>query len=398
MRILLATETFLPHVDGIVTRLTQTIEHLCRAGDEVMVLTPWRPGIPAEFEGARVITLPSRPWPQYQDIYLALPWLTSQVVREIRAFKPDLVHAACPAFLGSGIIPYARHHHLPLVASYHVQYAEYVRRYQMQPLVSFVWWYLHRMHDHAQLNLATSRAMVRELRGRGFPHMKLWRPGVDTVLFDPARRQESWRQRLSAGHPNDLLLVCISRLAREKQIAQLVPVLRALPGVRLALVGDGPERTNLEQAFVGLPAHFAGMQRGEDLAAAYAAGDVFVLPSTTETLGLVALEAMAAGVPAVVANAGGLPDLVVPGETGYLVAPDQPAAFIERLRTLRDDRALLDHMALAARRHAETFTWEVTTDQLRQYYAHVLARYPQPAAEDFVPPLAVATPADAASW
>ncbi len=398
MRIALATETFLPHIDGIVTRLTETIKFLRRFGDELLILTPDRPGLPTEYEGSRVLGITSRAWPQYPDIYLAVPWLTTEVTLSLREFQPDLIHAACPAFLGTGVVEYAHRNHLPLVGSYHVQYAEYIRRYRMEPFVPFVWWYLRHLHNQAQLNLATSTQMVRELRERGFAHMKLWQAGVDAERFHPAKRDPAMRLRLSDGHPEDLLLIVVARLAREKMIDQIAPVLRALPGTRLAIVGDGPARGSLEETFAGLPVHFAGMLRGEELAQAYATADAFILPSTTETLGLVALEAMAAGIPALVADAGGLPDLVVPGETGFLVPPEHAAGFIDAARALRDDPALLRRMSDAARAHASTFQWEETARQLRTYYAHVLDRWPQPAAEDFsTSPMVDIQPADVSS-
>ncbi len=378
MRIIMATETFLPHIDGIVTRLTQTITHLRRAGDEVLILAPRREEAITDYEGARVITLPSVRLPQYPDVRLGRPLLPPRIQRELRAFRPDLVHVASTAFLGLGPVLWAKGNRLPLVESYHVQYPEYVRRYKLAPLVRPVWWYLRTVHNAAQLNLATSLPMVRDLRAHGFRHMHLWRPGVDAERFDPAKRSAAMRDRLSQGHPDDFLIICVARLAIEKELSRLAPVLRALPGVRLALVGDGPARDRLKGIFADLPANFVGVLRGEDLAQAYASADLFVLPSSTETLGLVALEAMAAGIPAVVANRGGLPDLVIDGQTGYLFDPDVSTDLIARVDALRQNPSLLAQMSATAREHAARFSWAQTTRQLRGYYQMVLQRFPDP--------------------
>lgn len=385
MRIVLGTETFLPHVDGIVTRLTHTIKHLRRAGDEVLIIAPNRPDSPKEFEGARVLTVASATLPPYPDVRLGFPVLPARVEREIDRFRPDVIHVAGPAFLGLGPAISALRRRMPLVASYHVQYPEYVRRYRLGPLVPAIWTYLRLVHNRARLNLATSLPMVRDLRAHGFQHMKHWRAGVDAERFTPTKRNEAWRARLSNGHPDEVILICVARLAIEKEIEKLAPALRYTPGIRLALVGDGPARARLEQVFAGLPVRFMGMLQGEDLAAAYASADLFALPSSTETLGLVALEAMAAGIPAIVANRGGLPDLVIDGQTGYLFDPDRPDTLLQRVRTLATDTKLRLGMAATARQHAERFAWSQTTRQLRAYYGHVLERWPRPAADDFVP-------------
>ncbi len=372
MRLVLVTETFLPHVDGIVTRLTQTVRNLRNLGDEVLIIAPWRKDSPPEFAGARILTIPSVPLPQYPDVRLGMPILPWTIQQHIDRFKPDLVHVASPAFTGLGAILWARAHKIPLVESYHVQYANYVEQYNLKLFVPFAWWYTRQVHNRAVLNLATSLPMVRDLRAHGIKEARLWRPGVDAERFTPAKYSAAMRERLSGGKPGDFLIVCVARLAVEKGIERLVPVLKALPGVRLALVGDGPARDRLQQAFAGLPVQFMGMLHGDDLAAAYASADVFCLPSSTETLGLVALEAMASGVPAVVANRGGLPDLVIDNQTGYLFDPDDPTDLTTRILILMDDAIKRREMALTARQHAERFSWKQTTKQLRGYYQQVL--------------------------
>jgi glycosyltransferase involved in cell wall biosynthesis len=382
MRIVLATETFLPHVDGIVTRLTKTVAQLRAAGDDVLIIAPWRPNSPAEFEGARVVTVPSQPFPRSPDVRVGLPLLPPRVQRILHDFKPDLIHVASPAAVGFGAVLYAKLRNIPLVESYHVRYAEYVKHYKMDFLYSFAWWYSRVVHNRARLNLATSLPMVRELKAHGVRRVALWRPGVDFERFTPALRNDEMRSRLAGGHPDDFVIVCVARLAPEKEIDRLAPVLRAVPGVRLALVGDGPAKPNLERVFAGLPVTFMGMLYGGELAAAYASADVFVLPSSSETLGLVALEAMAAGVPAIVANRGGLPDLVIDGQTGFLFDPDAADDLATRVLALKSAPERRQEMARTARMHAERFSWAQTTRQLRGYYRRVLKGVAMVPAED----------------
>ena len=146
--------------------------------------------------------------------------------------------------------------------------------------------------------------MVDQLRSHCIEQVALWPGGVDADLFHPARRSEEMRARLTEGHPESPLLLYVGRLSAEKDIESLRPMLEALPQARLALVGDGPHRKALELHFAGMPVHMAGFLHGEELARAYASSDIFVMPSRTETLGLVVLEAMCSNLPVVAVRAG----------------------------------------------------------------------------------------------
>jgi glycosyltransferase involved in cell wall biosynthesis len=172
------------------------------------------------------------------------------------------------------------------------------------------------------------------------------------------------------------LLLYIGRLSAEKQIERIRPVLEAIPEARLALVGDGPHRAQLERCFEGTATTFVGYLAGEELAAAYASGDAFVFPSSTETLGLVLLEAMAAGCPVVGANRGGIPDIVSDGVNGCLYDPDGKdgganslTAAVQRLLGDPQQRQALRQ---AARAEAEHWGWAGATAQLRRFYTRLL--------------------------
>ncbi len=369
MRIIVVTETFLPHIDGIVTRLTQTITHLRRMGHDALIIAPYAEGTPSEFQGAKIVTIPSVSYPKYPDIRLGLPLLLPSAEREITSFQPDIIHVASPAFVGLGPALSALRRRVPLVASYHVQYPEYIQQYGLGAFTGFVRWYLRTIHNWAKINLATSTQMAQDLTAHGVKRVQVWRPGVDAETYHPSMASAELRNKLTEGHPEDFLLVCVSRLAVEKSIDRLAPVLRQLTGVRLAIIGDGPARANLEKVFEGLPVIFTGMIKDKNvLAGAYASADVFAFLSSTETLGLVALEAMAAGTPVVVAKRGGLPDLVIDNQTGYLVEPEDVTQIVAAVQTLQQNPALLAAFRSNARAHAEEYSWSQTTTQLFQYY------------------------------
>jgi len=373
LKIAFFTETFLPKVDGIVTRLTKTVQHLVAAGDEVLIFCP--EGAPSSYMGARVVGVPALPLPLYPELKLALP--RPAVSEALEDFEPELVHVVNPAVLGLGGIWLAKTKGYPLVASYHTHLPKYLEHYGMGMLEPLLWELLKAAHNQARLNLCTSSAMVQELSEKGIQHTDLWQRGVDTELFRPQLRSDAMRRRLLGDHGDTgKLLLYIGRLSAEKQIERIRPVLEAIPDARLALVGDGPHRQHLEAHFSGLPATFVGYLAGEDLAAAYASGDAFVFPSSTETLGLVLLEAMAAGCPVVGANRGGIPDIVTDGVNGCLYEPDGPdggaaslTAAVERLLGNPSERQALRQ---AARAEAERWGWAGATDQLRGFYGRLL--------------------------
>ena len=172
------------------------------------------------------------------------------------------------------------------------------------------------------------------LLAEGIKEVRLWPQGVDAERFNPSRSSPTWRQRLSGGEPTDRLLLYVGRLAPEKDIGLLKEAFGKVSGIRLAIVGDGPARADLEREFAGTPTVFTGLLQGDDLAAAYASADVFVFPSTTDTLGMAMLEALASGLPVVAARSGGSSEVVGDGESGLLYEPGSAASFVAAVRRL----------------------------------------------------------------
>ena len=368
MRIALFTETFLPKVDGIVTRLRHTIEHLERNGDRVLVVAP--DGGLTEYKGAKIHGVPGLPLPLYPELKLALPSMGTKEV--IEKFQPDLIHVVNPAVLGVTGIYYAKHLDIPLVASYHTHLPQYLQHYGLGALEGVLWELLKAAHNQAKLNLCTSTAMVEELRNHGIERVDLWQRGVDTEMFQPHLKSAQMRARLSQGHPDSPLLLYVGRISAEKQIDQIKPVLEAIPEARLALVGDGPNREALEAHFAGTNTNFVGYLQGLELASAYASADAFVFPSRTETLGLVLLEAMAAGCPVVAANSGGIPDIVTNGENGYMFDVDDPDGAITATKRLLEAKTEREQMRVNARKEAERWGWAAATRQLQSYYCSIV--------------------------
>lgn len=369
LRIAIITETFLPKIDGIVTRLCHTLQHLRALGHEVLVVAPR--GV-EHFEGTPVHGVSAFPFPLYPELKLAIP--RPSVGGVLKKFRPDIIHAVNPAVLGVTAFFSSTYDRVPLIVSYHTHLPKYLRYYGLGFLEGLLWRCMRSTYNRADLTLATSQVMQGELEAKGIRRVHLWRRGVDTGLFHPRKASPEMRARLSTGHPEEKLLVYIGRLSAEKEIERCREVLEALPGVRLALVGDGPQRKKLEEVFAGTPTHFAGFMQGEELAAAFASADAFLLPSRTETLGLVLLESMAAGCPVVTPLAGGTSDVVQDGVTGFLYDPTSPTGIVDAVRKLLFSPDLRSEMGERARADAENWSWGAATYQLEQYYRKVLAR------------------------
>ncbi|AFZ55189.1 glycosyltransferase [Cyanobacterium aponinum UTEX 3221] len=370
MRIALFTETFLPKVDGIVTRLKHTVEHLQKQGDEVLIFSP--EGGLKEYKGAKINGIKGIPLPLYPELKLAIP--NPSIGFSLRRFKPDLVHVVNPAVLGLGGIFYAKKYDIPLVASYHTHLPQYLHHYNLGALEGLLWEMLKLAHNQARLNLCTSTAMVNELESHGIERVDLWQRGVDTDSFHPDLISNQMRDRLSGGNPDAPLLLYVGRVSAEKEIDKIKPVLENIPNARLAIVGNGPAREELEALFAGTNTNFVGYLHGQDLGSAYASADAFIFPSSTETLGLVLLEAMAAGCPVVAARRGGIPDIVTDGVNGYLFEPDDPQGAIaatQKLLAKTDER---EQLRQNARKEAEKWGWASATTQLRNFYQGVLSR------------------------
>lgn len=369
MKIALFTETFLPKVDGIVTRLRHTVDHLQRDGNQVMVFCP-EGGI-TEHKGAKVYGVTGFPLPLYPELKLALP--RPAIGHALEQFQPDIIHVVNPAVLGLSGIFYSKVLKIPLVASYHTHLPQYLQHYGLGMLEGLLWELLKGAHNQAALNLCTSTAMIEELAAHGIERLDLWQRGVDTELFHPDLASLEMRSHLSQGHPESPLLLYVGRLSAEKEIERIKPILEAIPDARLALVGDGPNRQNLEKHFAGTNTHFVGYLMGKELGSAFASADVFIFPSRTETLGLVLLEAMAAGCPVVAARSGGIPDIVTDGVNGYLFDPkaDIQEAIDVTIKLLQQQHEI-NIIRENARQEAEKWGWSAATRQLQYYYKKVI--------------------------
>lgn len=313
MRVAVVSESFLPHVNGVTGSVLQVLRHLRSTGHDARVIAPGDP--PPVCEGFQVVGLPSVGLPGYSQVRLPLV-VTRTLVRELTQFAPDVVHLASPFVLGGPVVRAAASLDIPVVAIYQTDVAGFARRYGLTAASNAAWRRIRSIHERAQVTLAPSPTAARHLEGHGVPRVRVWPRGVDTTAFSPAHRDARWRARLAPA--GEVLVGYFGRLAAEKQVEDLA-VLGDMPGVRLVVIGDGPERERLTQRLPG--AHFLGVLSGRDLSRAVASLDVVVHPGPYETFCQAAQEAMASGVPVVAVGSGGLLDLVDSSRTGWLYRP-----------------------------------------------------------------------------
>ncbi|KAH7672857.1 sulfoquinovosyltransferase protein [Dioscorea alata] len=365
------------YVSGYKNRFQNFIKNLREMGDEVIVVTTHE-GVPQEFYGAKLIGSWSFPCPWYKKVPLSLA-LSPRIISEVARFKPDIIHASSPGIMVFGALIIAKLLCVPLVMSYHTHVPIYIPRYTFSWLVKPMWMIIKFLHRAADLTLVPSAAISKDLlaaRVTAANKIRLWNKGVDSESFHPRYCSHEMRVRLSAGETEKPLLIHVGRLGVEKSLDFLKRVMDRLPGVRIAFIGDGPYRNELEKIFAGMPAVFTGMLLGEELSQAYASGDIFLMPSESETLGLVVLEAMASGVPVVAARAGGIPDIIPEeqeGKTSILYTPGDLDDCVSKLEQLLSNDEFRLAMGKAAREEMEKYDWRAATRKIRneQYNAAI---------------------------
>jgi len=371
MRIAIFAESFLPKCDGVAASVCYMLDYLAARGHASMVFAP--KGAPPRYAETPVIGLSSFAFPLYPEVRLVPPVLS--VEQHLTAFRPDLIYLANPVLLGLIGLRHASELRLPLVASYQTDIPGYATLYGLRLFRDPLWLYFRWLMNRADLTVCPSGYTKRQLETHGFKRVKVMGHGVDTERFNPRYYSDAWRQRLSDGHPDAPLLLYVGRLAPEKRVHWLRSLLVAIPGVRLAIVGDGPARPELEETFRGTPTVFTGYLRGNDLSSAYASADIFTFPSTSETFGLVVLEAMASGLPVIAPDAGGQVDFVTNGRNGFLFGPDSREEMISLTRWLVEQPAYRRQLGAGALAYAQTQSWEAIMDSLMQDFEMLTQQY-----------------------
>src|SRR5476651_295882 len=293
MKILVATDAWHPQVNGVV----RTLNHVAR---EALALD-------ADLEFLTPEAFWTLPMPGYPEIRLALTG-PGDIERRLDRTRADAVHVATEGPIGHAVRRVCMKRGIPFTTSFHTRFPDYLASRLPVPerwTSDIAWSWLRRFHAPSAALLAATPTLVSELGERGFAPVKLWPRGVDAQLFRP-------RKGATLNLPRPIFLT-VGRLAIEKNLEAFLSL--DLPGSKV-VVGDGPAREQLAKAYPD--AVFLGSRQGEALAELYAAADVFVFPSRTDTFGLVLLEALASGVPVACFPAAAPRDVIGDAPVGML--------------------------------------------------------------------------------
>ncbi|KAJ8604459.1 hypothetical protein CTAYLR_000930 [Chrysophaeum taylorii] len=373
---LLVEPTPFTHVCGYANRFKEMLRYLRELGDtEVAIATPDdKVEAPREFAGFEVSTIPGLRLPMYPEVCLTGD-LRGEAKRMVERFKPDLIHVSSPGILCLPAILYSKLMRIPLVMSYHTHLPVYAEKYTSWLPFSrhSAWRYIKAVHSYADLTLVTSPQMLEEFVEQKIKRVAVWRKGVDVDVFNPQHRDPVARSLLTDSEGPVLLYV--GRLSVEKRLEDLAVVLDECPDCSLALVGGGPHERELRNYFrrFGDRVKFLGVLRGAALSKAYASADIFCMPSDSETLGFVVIEAMASGLAVVGADAGGIPSIIDDARNGLLSTPRDPHHLAHLVKQIVESPDLRRDLATRARKDAEGWGWKAATTHLRdvQYPAAI---------------------------
>jgi len=385
LRIAVVTETYPPEVNGVAATIASFVEGLQRRNHVVQLIRPRQGKAEAAGTNDRFheVLLGGLPIPNYPHLKMGLPSKRA-LVRLWKHRRPDLVHVVTEGPLGWSAVQAASTLRLPVCSDFRTNFHSYSKHYGIGWLHRPILAYLRKFHNRTRLTMVPTEALRRQLAGEGFHNLKVVARGVDTVQFHPQKRSEVLRQRWGAA-PDAPVVLHVGRLAPEKNLAALLAaydtLMGAYPALTFVFVGDGPSRSELERRCPR--AIFAGMRTGDDLAAHYASGDVFLFPSTTETFGNVTTEAMASGLAVVAYDYAAAAQLIESRVSGMLAPVDQTSEFIATAVELVGQPATAARMGRRARTVAEQHSWERVVEELETMFLQVLhSDLPPPA----VPP------------
>ncbi len=380
LRVAVVTETYPPEVNGVAATISRVVEGLHAAGHELQLLRPRqgqdKPGADLAEQDERFaeVLMRSLPIPRYPQLRMGLP-AKRALLQQWTAKRPDVVHIVTEGPLGYSALQAATQLKLPVVSDFRTNFQAYSQHYGIAWLRAPILAYLRKFHNRTACTMVPTDGLRGELMLAGFKNLRVVSRGVDTRLFDPSRRNAALRASWGVG-ANDLVALCVGRLAPEKNLNLLVDAFAALrardPRAKLVLVGDGPLRAALQQRCP--EAVFSGVQRGENLAAHYASADLFLFPSVTETFGNVLPEAMASGLAVVAYDYAAGRQLVRHGDNGLLVSFDDGAAFCAAAERLAGQLGWVRAMGAQGRITARRQDWASIVERVEQAYLGAMAQ------------------------
>ncbi len=358
--------------DGVSLTLNRLVAFLLENGVDVLVFGPTIDDPPMEHSGV-MVAVPSVKAPGRPE-YRITTGFPDDAREKLEDFDPDIVHIATPDILGYKALKWARKNSVPVVSSFHTHFTSYLKYYKLGLMEPLGWKYLRWFYGQCEHVYVPTESMAQELRDQQIDtNLKIWARGIDVEKFNPSYRNPSWRKKVGFSE-DDIVVTFVSRLVWEKNLELFADVVQDVqktePKLKALVVGDGPAMTGLKQMMPN--AAYLGFLKGEELSSAYANSDIFFFPSDTETFGNVTLEAMASGLPCLVADAVGSKSLVAQNKNGFLGDVNDPETFKKYLKKLVDDSDLRQQMSAESLTRAEDYSWESINNNLLGYYQEIL--------------------------
>jgi glycosyltransferase involved in cell wall biosynthesis len=379
LRVAVVTETWPPEVNGVAATAARVVAELRDRGHELQVIRPrqHQDDDAAQEPGYAEVLMRGLPIPRYPQLKMGLP--SRRALQRLWALaRPDVVHIVTEGPLGWSALQAAQALRLPVVSDFRTNFHAYSRHYGVAWLQRPIVGYLRKFHNRTACTMVPTESLRAELQAEGFARLRVVARGVDTALFDPRRRSEALRRQWGVA-PHEMAAVHVGRIAPEKNLDTLIAAHAAMrqrdPRVKLVFVGDGPARAAMQQRCP--EAHFAGLQRGEALAAHYASADVFLFPSLTETYGNVLPEAMASGLAVLAFDCAAAGQLVRHGHNGLLVKPGEDADFCSMAARLAGRLDESRRLGTEARQAALKLDWGRIAREVEAEYLAALATAPQ---------------------
>lgn len=370
VKLTLVTETFPPEVNGVAMTLHRLVTGLIARGHDVQVVRPRQKADKVERQHDFPEDLVTGfPLPGYQGLQFG-SLCTGHLKKLWSADRPDVVHIATEGPLGVAALNAARKLGIPVISSYHTNFHSYGDHYGYAWLSGLMLGFFRWFHNRTRATFVPSEDIQRTLEQAQFRNVKIFSRGVDTQLFGTHCRSEELRREWGA-EPNTPVVVYVGRVASEKNIPLTVKAFLRFrdkhPAAKLVIVGDGPERKKLEKEHPEI--HFAGMRRGENLAAHYASADFFFFASVTETFGNVITEAMASGLVVLSYDYAAALRHIQEGVNGYKAPYNDESAYLAAIDRLAADSANWPSVREQAVQTAQGLSWD-----------HILQKYEDDAA------------------
>jgi glycosyltransferase involved in cell wall biosynthesis len=366
MKFCLVTETFPPEINGVAMTLGKLSLLLAKRGVEVSIVRPRQ-----EMDSAS--SKANSPYQEYLVKGMRIPsypdlqfgFTSKRFLKQIwEENRPDIVHVTTEGPLGLLAISATQKMGIPTTSSFHTNFHSYGNYYLYRFLIKSVFTYLKYFHNRTHATFVPDAKLKNTLEESGFERVQLLSRGVDTKLFSRHRRSEALRENWGVCQ-DDPVILYVGRIAQEKNLKQLVSIYEKLkqhtPSISLVMVGEGPYRTTLEKKHPDI--HFCGSKVGEDLAAHYASGDLFIFPSTTETFGNVVTEAMACELPVLAFDYAAPGQFIKHNVNGFLAPFGDHETFMKEAIKLINKRSEWQTIGASARQQMLKVSWDEVVDQ-----------------------------------